>query len=264
MDNTEKYYKSFGLDRSLPRSFLKKQELNQLFAIPKKEPTKLSAHIYNFEEDNTHQADILFLPHDTVGKKKYAYALIVVDVATGDTDGEPLLFQEGWNGPTGCLGSSPDPGCEFPASTSPKNTGESSKIILFNEYDEYKWASLMPKHDNFLLNKNMNFPYSLSFDPVSSPSNHLLKIIFFTSFFISDSTVLRKMDHFDISFVIWKLYRSRELTKPTLLDPDHFPCSQVNNGIRHIHATTPSFASSQLLYCQSILALGLRSGIGRM
>jgi hypothetical protein len=36
MDNTEKYYKSFGLDRSLPRSFLKKQELNQLFAIPKK------------------------------------------------------------------------------------------------------------------------------------------------------------------------------------------------------------------------------------
>jgi len=100
MNNTEKYYKSFGLDRSLPRSFLKKQELNQLFAIPKKESPKLAAHIYNFQEDNTHQADILFLPHDTVGKKKYAYALIVVDVATGDTDGEPLLFQEGWNGPT--------------------------------------------------------------------------------------------------------------------------------------------------------------------
>ena len=35
-NNTEKYYKSFGLDRSLPRKFLKKQELNQLFAIPKK------------------------------------------------------------------------------------------------------------------------------------------------------------------------------------------------------------------------------------
>ena len=130
----------------------------------------------------------------------------------------------------GCLGSSPDPGCEFPASTSPKNTGESSKIILFNEYDEYKWASLMPKHDNFLLNKNMNFPYSLSFDPVSSPSNHLLKIILFTSFFISDSTVWRKMDHFDVSFVIWKLSRSRELTKPTLLDPDHFPCSPWCNS----------------------------------
>jgi len=61
----------------------------------------------------------------------------------------------------------------------------------------------MPKHDNFLLNKNMNFPYSSSFDPVSSPSNHLLKNHFFkTSFFMSDSTVLRKMDHFDIQFVV--------------------------------------------------------------
>ena len=71
----------------------------------------------------------------------------------------------------------------------------------------------------------MNFPYSSFFDPVSSPSNHLLKNNFFTSFFISDSTVLRKMDHFDIQFVIWKSSRSRELTKPTLLDPDHFPGS---------------------------------------
>ena len=67
----------------------------------------------------------------------------------------------------------------------------------------------------FKLNKNTIFPYSFSFDPVSSPSNHLLKNSFFTSFFILDSTVLRKMDHFDISFVIWKLCRSRELTKPT-------------------------------------------------
>ena len=33
-------------------------------------------------------------------KKVYAYALIIVDVATGDTDGEPLLLHEGWNGPT--------------------------------------------------------------------------------------------------------------------------------------------------------------------
>ena len=100
MNNTEKYYKSFGLDRSLPRSFLKKQELNQLFAIPKKEPAPIAPHFYNFQEDHTHQADVLFLPHDKIGKKIYAYALVIVDVATGQTDGEPLLFQEGWNGPT--------------------------------------------------------------------------------------------------------------------------------------------------------------------
>jgi hypothetical protein len=41
MNNTEKYYKSFGLDRSLPRSFLKKQELNQLFAF-QKEPAPIA------------------------------------------------------------------------------------------------------------------------------------------------------------------------------------------------------------------------------
>jgi len=44
------------------------------------------------------------------------------------------------------------------------------------------------------------------------------------SFLISDSTVLRKMDHFDISFVTKKLCRSRN-SKPTLLDSDHFPDS---------------------------------------
>ena len=35
----------------------------------------------------------------------------------------------------GYLGSSPDPACQFPAYTSPKNTGRKSKIILFSEYD---------------------------------------------------------------------------------------------------------------------------------
>lgn len=101
MDDIDKYYKSFGLDRTLKRSFLKKQELNQLFAIPKKETHKQMPHFYNFVEDDTHQADILFLPTDTIKKKKYAYALVIVDVATGGTDGEPLEKYDkvGWNGP---------------------------------------------------------------------------------------------------------------------------------------------------------------------
>ena len=113
MNNKDKYYNSFGLDRSIPRSFLKKQELNQLFAIPKKEPNDSMPRFYNFVEDNTHMADILFLPTDTYKKKTYAYALVVVDVATGGTDAEPLekndeyeVTSEGktlktkWNGPT--------------------------------------------------------------------------------------------------------------------------------------------------------------------
>jgi len=36
----------------------------------------------------------------------------------------------------GYLGSTPDPGCEFPAFKGPKITGERYKIILFDEYDE--------------------------------------------------------------------------------------------------------------------------------
>ena len=100
-NNLDKYYKSFGLDKTLPKSFLKKQELNNLFKIPKKETHKQTPHFYNFEEDNTHQADILFLPTDKVKNKNYACCLVVVDIATGNTDAEPLELQEGWNGPNG-------------------------------------------------------------------------------------------------------------------------------------------------------------------
>ena len=37
-----------------------------------------------------HQADLLFLPTDTVGRKKFKYALTVVDVASRYKDAEPL------------------------------------------------------------------------------------------------------------------------------------------------------------------------------
>ena len=130
----------------------------------------------------------------------------------------------------GYLGGAPDPGCELTASTSPKNTGERSKIILYNEYDESEWSSVMTNHDNSQSNKNTSFPYSFSFHPLSGPTKHLLKITFFASFFISDSTVSRKMDHFDVSFACSFFSKSRKLTKPTLLDPVHLPGSR--RGVR--------------------------------
>ena len=43
-------------------------------------------HIVSGKEDSIHQADLLFLPNDD----GYKYALVVVDVATGDTDAEPI------------------------------------------------------------------------------------------------------------------------------------------------------------------------------
>ena len=51
--NKEKFYNSYGLDRSIPRAFLKRQELTNLFAIPKKETHEQMPHFYNFVEDDT-------------------------------------------------------------------------------------------------------------------------------------------------------------------------------------------------------------------
>ena len=90
----------------------------------------------------------------------------------------------------------PDPGCEFTDFTSPKIKGEKSKIILFNENDESEWSSVITNHDNSHLNKTRFFR------TLFLGSKHLLKIIFFYIFFISDSTVSRKIDHFEITFTI--------------------------------------------------------------
>ena len=41
-----------------------------------------------------------------------------------------------------------------------KKLGEMSKIILFNEYDQSSWWSLITDQDNFQLNKNKIVPHS--------------------------------------------------------------------------------------------------------
>ena len=41
-----------------------------------------------------HQADLLFLPHDTNRKKIYRYALVVVDIASRYKDAEALTTKE--------------------------------------------------------------------------------------------------------------------------------------------------------------------------
>ena len=41
-----------------------------------------------------HQADLLFLPHDKVGRKTYRYALVVIDIASRYKDAEPLTSKE--------------------------------------------------------------------------------------------------------------------------------------------------------------------------
>ena len=58
----------------------------KLFEIPKKDKGLNMPHIQVFEPNDTHQADLLFLPDD----EGFKYALVVVDTASGLTDAEPL------------------------------------------------------------------------------------------------------------------------------------------------------------------------------
>jgi len=84
-DFDELFYSDFGLSK-VPKKYLNNQELYNLFKKPPKEKKDDMPRYYNFEENNTHQADLLYLPED----KGFKYCLVVVDVATGKTDAEPL------------------------------------------------------------------------------------------------------------------------------------------------------------------------------
>ena len=97
MDNKKHYYKYFDL-ADVPKQFKDRQEVYNLFKKPKNEKHQESPHFYNFEENDTHQADTLFLPNDD----GFAYALVVTDVSTGKTDAEPMELnnQTAWKGPS--------------------------------------------------------------------------------------------------------------------------------------------------------------------
>lgn len=79
------YYNTYGIE-PVPKSFLKKQELHNLFKRPKKDSWINTPHIQQDEPNIVQQADLLFLPHDG----NYKYALVVVDLGSRLTDAEPI------------------------------------------------------------------------------------------------------------------------------------------------------------------------------
>ena len=83
MNHSTDFYKYFNLSTA-PKDFKKKQEISQLFTLPKREIP--SPHFYDFEANDTHQCDILYLPED----KGFKYCLVVCDIATNKTDAEPV------------------------------------------------------------------------------------------------------------------------------------------------------------------------------
>lgn len=61
-----------------------------LFKKPQKETKASEPNTNVYHKNAVHQADLIFLPHDKIKNKTYKYALVVVDLATGLTDAEPL------------------------------------------------------------------------------------------------------------------------------------------------------------------------------
>ena len=70
------------------KNYLKKQAIWQIYLpAPRRIPRpKFDVSVPN----KVHQADLLFLPHDRVGRKTYKYALTIVDVASRYKEAEPL------------------------------------------------------------------------------------------------------------------------------------------------------------------------------
>ncbi|KYQ93229.1 hypothetical protein DLAC_05872 [Tieghemostelium lacteum] len=81
----KKLYKDFGISKN-DKDYLEKQELYQLYKIPKKDKGLNIPRIQEFEENYKQQADLLFLPDD----EGFKYVLVVVDLGNRLTDAEPL------------------------------------------------------------------------------------------------------------------------------------------------------------------------------
>ena len=86
MPSLDEYYKSFSSAPAKNRRSLHKQELYNLYKVPKKDKGLEQAHFHVNEPNAIYQADLLYLPDD----KGYKYALVVADACTGITDAVPL------------------------------------------------------------------------------------------------------------------------------------------------------------------------------
>lgn len=78
-----KLSKRSGINRNDVEKWLLKQPLYQIYLPkPKYIPRPNSSFSVSLKPNKIHQADLLYLTHDRVGRKVYKYALTVVDVAS--------------------------------------------------------------------------------------------------------------------------------------------------------------------------------------
>jgi transposase InsO family protein len=80
------------VSEGVAKDWLKKQAIWQIY-LPA--PQHIPRPKFDVSVPNeVHQADLLFLPHDRVGRRTYKYALTVVDVASRYKAAEPLASKE--------------------------------------------------------------------------------------------------------------------------------------------------------------------------
>ena len=88
----QKLSKEAGVSEDDAKKWLEKQVLWQIYLAP---PEYIPRPRWTVSKPNqVHQADLLFLPHDTFGRKTYRYALVVIDVASRYKDVEALTSKE--------------------------------------------------------------------------------------------------------------------------------------------------------------------------
>ena len=84
----DKFAQGAVVSKEKAGAFLRRQKIWQIYLAP---PARVPRPHWTVDQPNkVHQADLLFLPHDTVRRKVYKYALVVVDVASRYEDAEPL------------------------------------------------------------------------------------------------------------------------------------------------------------------------------
>ena len=83
-----KLAKEAGVSEKDAKEWLEKQALWQIY-LPI--PDYIPRPRWTVSKPNqVHQADLLFLPHDTIRGRVYRYALVVIDVASRYKDAEAL------------------------------------------------------------------------------------------------------------------------------------------------------------------------------
>ena len=88
----EKLSREAGVSEQDAKEWLEKQAMWQIYLAP---PEYIPRPRWKVSKPNqVHQADLLFLPHDTIFGRVYRYALVVIDVASRYKDAEALRTKE--------------------------------------------------------------------------------------------------------------------------------------------------------------------------